>query len=240
MTLKHKHLVTFSAIMGDWAGSFRKTRASCRRALIAVALTGVTAAQAADTPILVQGDYTCPPGLNLLSINAAKDQRAEICNLIPEFDTARLAGQGVMTGPGLNCEITKAFLIPPTLSLCIEPRDFGQIRAVLLAGGFRSQLALTDMSHQNWRDALIIELANRTAGQVREYQTLSNDALADAGNLLIHFMRSQTIRPGELAQMDLPDMQHKLIEHLVAQTGQSVEELESWPLRALLRMVDQG
>ena len=85
------------------------------------------------------------------------------------------------------------------------------IRAVLLAGKFRSPRELNAMTAEDQRNALIVELAGRTNQSVAHFQALDDAALAGAGGMLV-FLRETRIRSDrELAAMGEAELRGALI-----------------------------
>jgi hypothetical protein len=104
-------------------------------------------------------------------------------------------------------------------------RDFSTLRGVLLNGGLRTQNELNTMSEQDWRAALITELANRTGTASAEYAGLSNPALAGAGALFVHLKNTGSVTPQALADYTLEDMRRAVVFELNKQTGMPVSTL---------------
>jgi len=91
------------------------------------------------------------------------------------------------------------------------------IRGALLAGKFRTQAQLNKMSHDDMRNTLIVELANRS--NQSNYQAFDNDTLAGMGAALV-FLREAKIRDdATLTTMSADDQRNTLIVELAAQTG---------------------
>jgi hypothetical protein len=100
------------------------------------------------------------------------------------------------------------------------------IRGVLLAGSFRSHAELLTMSHDDMRNTLIVELANRSAQS--DYQQYDNDTLAGIGAALV-FLREARIRTDdELRRMTAEDQRNTLIVEIGAQTGLPVGHLQGF------------
>ena len=51
------------------------------------------------------GDQPCPAGSALISPQEARARTSELCDLLDEWDIARLDGGGSMQGPGYGCTI---------------------------------------------------------------------------------------------------------------------------------------
>ncbi len=189
---------------------------------------------------LTKGDVTCPPGERLVSVSYAKEHGAKLCAQIPDFAIVRLAGLGSLSGHGLNCQILRSDPRPLKLSLCAAKIPSSRIRGVLLRAGFSSQEELNYMSQSDWRSALEVELANRTAAQQSDYVSLSDDDLADVGEMLAFFLRSSNVSAQMLAKMGLAELRQALAHELAIQTGQPPDALAHRPLRALLDLLEQG
>jgi hypothetical protein len=85
------------------------------------------------------------------------------------------------------------------------------IRAVLLAGKFRSPRELNAMTAEDQRNALIVELAGRTNQSVAHLQALDDAALAGTGGMLV-FLRETGMRSDrELAAMGEAELRGALI-----------------------------
>lgn len=201
---------------------------------------GMSTGWANDGYRIVPGDVACPEAMRLASVSDAEDQAAALCNLVPDFSVARLAGLGSLSGPGLNCTVQKTDSRALSLSLCAPIVDFGRIRGVLLNAGFRTQGDLSYMSRSEWRSTLETEIANRLGEPPENLTTLSHDALADVGEVLVFFLRSRLVLPQSLATMGVEDLRATLIQEIAIQTGRPREVLANRPLRALLDMIEQG
>ena len=91
------------------------------------------------------------------------------------------------------------------------------IRGVLLAGRFRTQRELNTMSHDDMRNTLIVELANRS--NQADFQRFDNDTLAGMGAVLV-FLREAKIRDDRtLKTMTADDQRNTLIVEIGSQTG---------------------
>ena len=56
--------------------------------------------------VTVVGDSPCGAGWTLLTPQEARDRKNEICNMLGEWNIARLEGGGTMKGYGYGCAIT--------------------------------------------------------------------------------------------------------------------------------------
>jgi hypothetical protein len=98
------------------------------------------------------------------------------------------------------------------------------IRGVLLAGKFRSQDDLNKISHDNQRNTLIFEMAERS--KEINLQSLDDDTLAGMGAVLV-FLRTARIRDdAALKGMTADEMRNILIVELGAQTKMSGPSLQ--------------
>jgi hypothetical protein len=92
------------------------------------------------------------------------------------------------------------------------------IRGVLLAGRFRTQHELNNMSLVDMRNTLIVELSKRS--KESDFQRFDNDTLAGMGAALV-FLRETKIRDdAALKTMTADDQRNILIVEMAAQTGQ--------------------
>lgn len=205
-----------------------------------VCLNAVNLSAENPRPSLHAGDTFCPPEQRLLSAIAAKANASQICNHLPDYTVARLAGLGSFSGPGLNCAITHLDVRPLQTSLCVAKRNYSEIRGVLLFGQFRSQNALNLMSQENWRAALVTELANRTAGLSLAYEQMSSDQLAGAGGVVVYFLRVKQMAPERLAKLKLGQLRSLLIDDLIVQTGQTRRTLRGLSDLELLDILRRG
>jgi hypothetical protein len=95
------------------------------------------------------------------------------------------------------------------------------LRGVLLAGRFRTQHQLNRMSDEDQRNTLIVELTGRS--NQNNFQALNNDALVEAGVVLV-FLRTARIRnDAQLKTMSIDDMRNILIVEIGAMTGMGRE-----------------
>lgn len=110
------------------------------------------------------------------------------------------------------------------------------IRGVLLAGRFRSFEQLNDMSHEDQRNTLIVELTGRTNQSVGYYQGLDDTALEGAGAALA-FLRTINARTDEqLMTISDDDQRNLLIIAIGNQTGISVSQLQGMTSTALVEL----
>lgn len=175
--------------------------------------------------LVLDKDRYCPEGKRLMSLSFAQKHTTQICNSLQNWTTARLAGDASFSGPANNCEILEVDPRSLNASLCVPLRDFSTLRGVLLNGGLRTQNELNTMSEQDWRAALITELANRTGTASAEYAGLSNPALAGAGALFVHLKNTGSVTPQALADYTLEDMRRAVVFELNKQTGMPVSTL---------------
>src|SRR6476659_5870189 len=102
------------------------------------------------------------------------------------------------------------------------------IRGVLLAGKFRTQHELNNMSAEDQRNTLIVEMAGRTNQSVPHFQSLDDATLAGTGAVLV-FLREARIRTdAELKTISDDDQRNTLIVELASQllNNISVPELQ--------------
>ena len=85
-------------------------RAGRKKRLVigAVGLLWLAGSASADQAFLNRGDRFCPQDTRLVSSALARENKAELCNLLKDWDIARLAGNASLSGPGRNCEIYEA------------------------------------------------------------------------------------------------------------------------------------
>ena len=108
------------------------------------------------------------------------------------------------------------------------------IRGVLLAGRFRSFEELNGMSHEDQRNTLIVELAERTNQPVGHYQGLDDAALEGAGAALV-FLRTIRARTDEqLRTISDDDQRNLLIIAIGDQTGIPIPQLQGMTSSALV------
>ena len=189
-----------------------------------------------DDHLIVTGDYFCPTGYRLMSYSQAVDNREKLCNGLKDWAVVRLAGMASLSGAANNCELYKVDHRGLGKSICTPMRDFSSIRGILLRGGFFSQAQLTDMANQDWRQALVTALANRTAGLMNEYEKLSNEALTGAGELLLYHMNNGTWVPEELARMTIEDLRKSVLNEINWQTGIPIVQLGQLSDRELMQI----
>ena len=96
--------------------------------------------------------------------------------------------------------------------------DGGYIRGALAAGGFRTQHELDAMSHDDQRNTLIVELANRTNRSIAHYQALSDGDLGAAGSALVLLRLGRIRSDADLQAMSDDDVRNTLIVELADQT----------------------
>jgi len=100
------------------------------------------------------------------------------------------------------------------------------IRGVLLAGKFRTYHELNEMSHEDQRNTLIVELAGHTNQSVSHFQSLSDVKLAGAGAVMV-FLREAKIRDERaLKAISDDDQRNILIVELGAQTHADARTLQ--------------
>ena len=99
------------------------------------------------------------------------------------------------------------------------------IRGVLLAGQFRTQHDLDQMSREDMRNTLIVELSGRT--RQGSLQSFNNETLAGMGALLV-FLRVGRIRDdAALKRMTADDMRNTVIVEIGSQTQMSGPALQA-------------
>ncbi len=91
------------------------------------------------------------------------------------------------------------------------------IRGVLLAGRFRTQRELNGMSHDDMRNTLIVELANRS--RQSDLQRFDNDTLAGMGAVLVLLREAKIHDDRALKTMTADDQRNSLIVEIGSQTG---------------------
>lgn len=175
-----------------------------------------------------------------MSHSFATSRQSEICNSLSDWTVARLAGNGSISGAGNNCKIYKVDHRDLGSSLCVAFTGSSEIRGVLLAGGFRSQSELVAMSKQDWRDVLITELANRTAGSLSEYAKLDNIDLAGIGMLLVYQLGYERNGAASVAQMTAQDIRSTAIQNLNRQTGIPIKHLSELENIELAKLFAKG
>jgi hypothetical protein len=115
-----------------------------------------------------------------------------------------------------------------TLVLLGLGRPGWYIRGVLLAGRFRSYRELAAMHHDDHRNTLIVEMANRTKLPVSHYQSLNDADLAAVGALLVFIRAAQIRNDAEIKAMSDDDLRNTMIVEMAApsQTGFSIQVLQ--------------
>jgi hypothetical protein len=93
------------------------------------------------------------------------------------------------------------------------------VRAVLLAGKFRSQRELNSMTAEDQRNALIVELAGRTKHSVAHFQELDDAALSGVGAILVFLRESRILGDEQLKAMGEGEMRGALITDMGAQSA---------------------
>lgn len=92
------------------------------------------------------------------------------------------------------------------------------IRGVLIAGRFRSQHELNNMSAEDQRNTLIVEMAAHSNQSISNYQALNDVALAGVGAVMV-FLREAKLRDdAALKTMSADDQRNTLIVEIDAQT----------------------
>src|SRR5215216_1789376 len=100
------------------------------------------------------------------------------------------------------------------------------IRGVLLAGKFRTQHELNEMSADDQRNTLIVELSNRTNQKGPHFQAMDDATLAGMGAVLV-FVREAKIRnDAELKTMSDDDQRNTLIVEINGQNHESISSLQ--------------
>ncbi len=206
---------------------------------LAIAMAGATSLHAADF-VETDKDHFCPEDTRLVSLSYANQHRNTICNKLEDWAELRIAGGGSLSGAANNCVILSRDSRKLLGSLCVKSQDYSTIRGVLLAGKFRSQSELNKMSGEDWRAALIIELANRTRESNDYLKTLSNEELAGAGELLLYHGLAGRFTPADIAKMYVEDMRQAVIIDLIVQTGMSAERLKSMSDLELIDLFRKG
>ncbi len=190
--------------------------------------------------LIVEFDQFCPPAYRLMTLSGAERNQSEVCGALQDWAIARLAGSASIGGSARNCELYRTDHRTLGLSVCVPLRDYGLLRGALLNGGFRSQSELNTMSGEDWREALIVELANRTADTRAELDGLNNQNLSGLGALVAHILREKQITPSELAHMTAADIRQTVISDLNAQTGQPIGVLSRMTDLELVDLINRG
>ena len=148
-----------------------------------------------------------------LAAMSADDQRN---TLIVEVAAQTDLGQDLQ-GSG-NLDLIRTVLGSDVLTAGRAPGMVGSyLRGVLLLGGFRGPRELNQMSLDDMRNTLIVELTQRTRG--RGYQAYSNPELEGAGAVLVAVRQLGILDDATLATMSADDMRNALIVELDRQTG---------------------
>jgi len=102
------------------------------------------------------------------------------------------------------------FLAISLSSAKAEPR-YSLIRGALLIGGFRSNHDLLQMSAEDQRNTLIMELSSRTKSDVHFYQGLNDDDLGGVGTTFVYLRQTGARSDAGLKSMTADDMRNTLI-----------------------------
>lgn len=201
--------------------------------LISTVLTacGLAGAQSSPSVVLNNTDFACPDGLRLMSPDYARTHQNEVCNLLDDWDTARLSGGASLGGAGHNCVIQDINRSALGLSVCLPAEDLSYIRGLLLFEGLRTPQELTAMSPDSWRGALVTELGNRIAESDGFYDGLGNDDLAAFAGLVLYLQKAKRSDPLFLSEADARDIRQNVRIEVNEQTG--------IPLTDLIRLSDQ-
>lgn len=119
-----------------------------------------------------------------------------------------------------------------TRVLCGEDDSF--LRGVLIFGNFRSQAELNQMSREDHRNTLIVELVNHSNQTTSYFQSLNNFSLASAGAAMVYLRKTRIRRDDELALMSTEDHRNTLIVEVAAQTTR--QDLQSFSTFDLVRL----
>jgi hypothetical protein len=106
------------------------------------------------------------------------------------------------------------------------------IRGVLLAGKFRTQHDLNNMSAEDQRNTLIVEMAGHSNQSISSYQALNDATLAGVGAVMV-FLREAKLRDdAALKTMSADDQRNTLIVELDGQThfGSRLQALSNMDL----------
>lgn len=217
---------------------------SMRSAIIiaVICLAGPAPAEPAGNPdfLIVEADRFCPPAFRLMTLSGAEQNKTRLCGALQDWAIARLAGSASIGGSARNCETYRTDHRTLGLSVCVPLQDYGLLRGVLLNGAFRTQNELNTMSGEDWRNALLVELANRTADTRSELDRLNNHNLSGLGALVAHILREQQVTPSDLAHMTAADIRRTIISDLNAQTGQPVGVLSRMTDLELVDLINRG
>ena len=93
------------------------------------------------------------------------------------------------------------------------------IRGVLLAGQFRTQRQINTMTHDDQRNTLIVELSQRINQPVAHFQSLTDDALAGAGAILLFLSQGGIRTDAQLKTISDDDQRNIAIVEIGAQTN---------------------
>lgn len=192
---------------------------------------GLATAQSSTSVVLNDADYACPDGQRLMSSEYARTHQNAICNLLEDWDIARLSGGASISGAGHDCAIHDMNRSALNLSVCLPAEDLSYIRGILLTGGLRTPQELTSMSPESWRSALVTELGNRIAESEGFYRGLGNEDLAAFAGLVLYLQKSKHNDPLFLTEVDARDIRQAVRIDVNEQTG--------IPLTELIRLSDQ-
>ena len=102
-------------------------------------------------------------------------------------------------------------------------RGDSYVRAVLLAGKFRSPRELNAMPADVQRNALIVELAGRMNESVAHFQSLDDARLAGTGALLVFLRESRIRRDEELKAMGEGELRSTMIAEMGPQNTRDLQ-----------------
>jgi hypothetical protein len=139
-------------------------------------------------------------------------------------------------GPLLCASLAFLVIVAPE-PCAAAPNATNYVRGVLLVGKFRSQTDLNQMTEEDWRNTLIVELANRTRNDVPFYQGLSSPDLAGVGSLLVFLREAKRRSDAEIKAMSADDLRNTVIVEAASQTGQSVPSLQAMSNMRLVQLV---
>lgn len=114
------------------------------------------------------------------------------------------------------------------------------IRGVLLAGKFRTQRELNNMSAEDQRNTLIVEMAGHSNQSISSYQALNDGTLAGVGAVMV-FLREARLRDdAALKTMSADDQRNTLIVEIDGQIrfGSRLQSLSNMDLALLGLGVD--
>src|SRR5258708_4742643 len=110
------------------------------------------------------------------------------------------------------------------------------IRGVLLAGKFRTQHELNEMSADDQRNILIVVVSSLTNQKVPYFQAMNDFTLAGTGAVLV-FLREAKIRNDvELKTMSYDDQRNTLIVEINDQTQLDISRLQGASNMNLVRL----